>query len=89
MDRYTVNTAKSQIGFIDVIAAPTFEVVKSFVPIFGEYFGNLENNKNMWKSKIDFFEEELSTIIAFYFLICFYSEKLNEMKSSKTEKNII
>ena len=65
MDRYTVNTAKSQIGFIDVIAAPTFEVVKNFVPIFGEYFGNLENNKNIWKSKIDFFEEELSTIIVF------------------------
>lgn len=61
MDRYTVNTAKSQIGFIDVIAAPTFEVVKNFVPIFAEYFGNLENNKNIWKSKIDFFEEELST----------------------------
>ena len=68
MDRFTVNTAKSQIGFIDVIAAPTFEVVKNFVPLFGDYFGNLENNKNIWKSKIDFYEEELSYIL-FLFLI--------------------
>jgi len=60
MDRYTVNSAKSQIGFIDVIAAPTFEVVKNFVPIFNDYFANLENNKNIWKNKIEFYEEELS-----------------------------
>ena len=30
MDRFTVNKAKSQIGFIDVIVQPHFEVVKNF-----------------------------------------------------------
>lgn len=60
MDRYTVNTAKSQIGFIEIIASPTFEVVKIFIPLFGDFFGNLESNKTIWKSKIDEYDEELS-----------------------------
>jgi hypothetical protein len=90
MDRYTVNTAKSQIGFIDVIAGPTFEVVKNFVPIFNEYFCNLENNKNLWKTKIEFYEDELSKNFldcTFFINYLFILEKLNEFKSSKTEKN--
>ena len=66
MDRFTVNTAKSQIGFIEIIASPTFEVVKNFIPIFNEFFGNLENNKNIWKSKIDIYEEELSNFIVMF-----------------------
>lgn len=57
-----MNTAKSQIGFIDVIAAPTFEVIKSFIPIFNDYFGNLETNKGVWKGKIEYYDEELSSV---------------------------
>lgn len=65
MDRYTVNTAKSQIGFIEVIAAPTFDVVKAFLPCFEEFYGNLEINKNLWKNEIDYYEEELSNFDIF------------------------
>ena len=62
MDRYTVNTAKSQIGFIDVIVLPTYEVIKAFLPTMQMYIGNLENNKNRWKEKIEEYDEKLSIL---------------------------
>lgn len=62
MDRFTVNKAKSQIGFIDVIVQPHFEVVKNFLPELQKYVKNLESNKKEWESKIDFYQEELSNI---------------------------
>ena len=69
MDRYTVNTAKSQIGFIDVIVKPLYEVVKCFLPELQTYIGNLEKNKQIWQGKID----EYDTILSFIhiFMICF------------------
>ena len=62
MDRYTVNTAKSQIGFIDVIVLPTYEVIKAFLPQMQIYIGNLERNKNRWKEKIEEYDEKLSIL---------------------------
>ena len=62
MDRFTVNKAKSQIGFIDVIVQPHFEVVKNFLPELQKYVKNLESNKKEWESKIDFYQEEMSNI---------------------------
>lgn len=63
MDRFTVNTAKSQIGFIDVIAFPTFDIMKMFLPTLQEYIENMNENKLKWKEKIEKYEEELSKII--------------------------
>lgn len=60
MDRYTVNKAKSQIGFIDVIVSPTFDVIKNYLPELENYMPNFETNKDNWKSKIDFYEDKLS-----------------------------
>lgn len=60
MDRYTVNTSKSQMGFIDVIVQPTLEVIKSFLPGLGTYIGNLEQNKDILKEKIEFYNDSLS-----------------------------
>lgn len=60
MDRFSVNTAKSQIGFIDVIVQPSFEVIKTFLPDLQLFIQNLENNKNLWKKKIDEYDEVLS-----------------------------
>ena len=65
MDRYTTNTAKSQIGFIDVIVQPTFDVIKNFLPEIGNYYSNLESNKESWKGRIDEYEVKLS-IFSFY-----------------------
>lgn len=62
MDRYSTNAAKSQIGFIDVIVQPTFDVIKNFLPEIGNYYSNLEQNKENWKSRIDEYEVKLSFI---------------------------
>ena len=66
MDRYSVNKAKSQIGFIDVIVQPHFEVIKNFIPEIQKYLKNLTANKTKWEEKIDFYAEELS-IKKYYF----------------------
>ena len=62
MDRFTVNTAKAQIGFIDVILIPTYEVIKSFLPEMQRFIGNLATNKAQWREKIEEFDEKLSKI---------------------------
>ena len=62
MDRYTVNKAKSQIGFIDVIVQPHFEVVKNFLPELQKYLKNLEINKKEWESRIEQYNEELGKL---------------------------
>lgn len=67
MDRYTVNTAKSQIGFMDVIVQPTFEVLKSFLPLLAECISNLDKNKSILNEKIEFFNEKLSKFSPFFF----------------------
>ena len=59
MDRYTTNTAKSQIGFIDVIVQPLFEVIKTFLPILDKYIGNLDVNKNQWNKLVKDYDDEL------------------------------
>ncbi len=72
MDRYTVNMAKSQVGFIDVIAQPCFEVIKTFLPDLQLFIGNLEENKTKWKGKIEEYDELLGFIyfilFSFFFL---------------------
>lgn len=60
MDRYTVNTSKSQIGFIDVLVLPLYEVASKFLPDLSIAIKNMEENKNKWKEKIDYYEEKLS-----------------------------
>lgn len=69
MDRYTVNTAKSQIGFIDVIVKPLYEVIKCFLPELANYITNLDNNKKIWSSKIEEYEAKLSKKSSFFFNI--------------------
>jgi len=66
MDRYTVNTSKSQMGFIDVIVQPTFEVLKSFLPVLSEFITNLDKNKDTLKGKIEFYNENLSTLFCYF-----------------------
>lgn len=61
MDRYSVNKAKSQIGFIDVIVQPHFEVVKNFLPELSKYLKTLEINRKEWEEKVEKYVEELET----------------------------
>ena len=73
MDRYTVNTSKSQMGFIDVIVQPTFEVLKSFLPMLSEFIVNLEKNKDILKDKVEFYNESLSKM---YYCLYVFNLKL-------------
>ena len=57
-DRYTVNLAKSQLGFIDFVVAPLFGLMKEVLPKID--ISNLDTNKNKWKDLVDHYEEELS-----------------------------
>jgi hypothetical protein len=62
MDRYTVNTAKAQIGFIDVIVKPLYEVVKCFLPELEKCLINLDKNKEIWQNRVPFYEEKLAAL---------------------------
>ena len=62
MDRYTVNTAKSQIGFIDVIVKPLYEVVKFFLPDLNKNLIHLEQNKEIWQSRIKEYDIKLAEL---------------------------
>lgn len=48
MDRNTVNMPKSQVGFIDVIVAPTFEALMSVFPGLEENWDYLRENREKW-----------------------------------------
>ena len=56
-DRYTTNKAKSQIGFIDFIVEPTFDIIKQFLPNID--VSNIELNKSKWKELIEKYDIEL------------------------------
>jgi hypothetical protein len=73
MDRYTVNTAKSQVGFINVIVQPLYEVIKSFLPEVQICIKALEENKALWNDKVASYDEQLKV--------------LNEEKNKETEKD--
>ena len=59
MDRYTVNIAKSQGGFIDVICFPLFKAISSFLPELTPKLENFESNKRDWERLIPEYEEKL------------------------------
>ena len=59
MDRYTVNIAKTQIGFIDVIVWPTFDALKTEFPALIENCSQLLTNRENWIKKVEKYEEKL------------------------------
>lgn len=71
MDRYSVNIAKGQISFIDVIVRPQFEALIPLCPSIKPYFVNFEQNKQLWEDRISYYEDKLS------FSLVFYSGELN------------
>jgi hypothetical protein len=53
MDRVKPAEAKCQLGFIDFIVGPIFEVWASFLPEMKITIENLEANRNFWKKRQD------------------------------------
>jgi hypothetical protein len=58
MDRTTVNIAKSQIGFLDVIITPPFSCLSSVIDI-QQIMVNIELNKEHWLALVDEYEEKM------------------------------
>ncbi len=52
-DRTTTNIPKSQIGFINSIVWPLFNVLSYMIPSMKYYEKNLEENCNYWKNKLE------------------------------------
>eukprot|EP01016_Furgasonia_blochmanni_P051834 TRINITY_DN8209_c0_g1_i10.p2 TRINITY_DN8209_c0_g1~~TRINITY_DN8209_c0_g1_i10.p2 ORF type:complete len:103 (-),score=9.11 TRINITY_DN8209_c0_g1_i10:180-488(-) len=63
-DRFTVNTATSQIGFIDIIVMPVFDLLHQFIPGIEAMCNNLKHNKILWKERVAEFEEKLKAVQA-------------------------
>lgn len=57
-DRYTTNTSKSQVGFMEIFVQPTWEIMAQFLTNVD--LSNFETNKANWKSREAFYDEELS-----------------------------
>ena len=53
MDRTTVNVAKSQIGFLDVIINPSFVVLASIFPKMQAHVDFIQANKDTWPQHFD------------------------------------
>jgi hypothetical protein len=58
MDRNTVNIARSQIGFIDVIINPAFQAAAKIINM-EPFLLNLESNKKRWQESFDEYETRM------------------------------
>ncbi|EAS01283.2 3'5'-cyclic nucleotide phosphodiesterase family protein (macronuclear) [Tetrahymena thermophila SB210] len=61
-DRYTTNTAKSQVGFIDFIVKPLYEVICNFLPELKNYMQQIDSNKQKWNELVSFYDQDLERI---------------------------
>ena len=61
MDRSTVNIAKSQVGFIDVIVSPAYELLFQVIPQIEGHVNNIQENKARWTDLIDEYEDRMYT----------------------------
>jgi hypothetical protein len=51
-DRRNINLAKSQMGFIDFIVQPSFEVFSKFLPKVGVHIDSIKMNRAKWNSLV-------------------------------------
>ena len=57
MDRTTVNIAKSQVGFIEIIVQPAFDILAIAFPKLEKQIANIKENKDKWAELVDEYEE--------------------------------
>ncbi|EGR29086.1 hypothetical protein IMG5_163420 [Ichthyophthirius multifiliis] len=73
-DRFTTNMAKSQVGFIDFIVKPYYELISQFLIELNHYLPILDQNKVQWQAYEDYYTKQL--------------ENQMKRKSSNQEKKI-
>lgn len=56
MDRKTTNIASCQMGFIDFIIKPSFEVTSMLLPQLYRFNEGVENNKKQWETRVAEYE---------------------------------
>jgi len=61
MDRTTVNIAKAQVGFLDVIIHPSYTTLAVMLPMVEINVKTIESNKIRWQGLIETYEERTST----------------------------
>eukprot|EP00347_Sterkiella_histriomuscorum_P000561 403375374 len=61
MDRTTVNIAKSQIGFIDVIVNPAYEILYKVLPKLEQNMQNIQDNKTRWSTMFEEYELQMES----------------------------
>lgn len=59
MDRSTVQIAKAQIGFLDVIIQPPFECLAKVIPKMSGLLEYAEKTKEGWKGLFDEYDKRL------------------------------
>jgi cAMP-specific phosphodiesterase 4 len=57
-DRLTTNIARSQIGFIDGLVLPPFELIAQVLPNLGHMVDDLKANKDNWRSLFEEYDEK-------------------------------
>lgn len=63
MDRSTVNIAKAQLGFIDVIVKPAYEAFSGFLKWLSQNLRHIKKNRENWDSRVaEYHERMLSEI---------------------------
>ena len=71
MDRATVNIAKSQIGFLNVIIQPAYQAVSQLLSI-QQNLANIESNRAKWQSSFDEYEELMLKEVQYVKDLSFY-----------------
>jgi len=56
-DRHTTNFAKSQIGFLNFVINPYFNILTSIIPKMSELTGEIGANVEIYKTMVDEQEE--------------------------------
>ena len=75
MDRTTTNIAKSQIGFIEFIVQPSFEIMKLMLPSVEENLLQMAKNKVKWTGMIPEYEDKMA-------------EERNRLAAAKSEDTV-
>lgn len=58
-DRYTTNIAKSQIGFVEFIIKPSYQLLIKICPELEFMLETLENNKTLWTGLFEEYEGKM------------------------------
>jgi len=61
-DRYSINVAKSQIGFFDFFVKPFFSEVTDVFTTMNFIVGNIESNVEYWKTQVNRCQKELEEL---------------------------